>query len=120
MNSFSKFYNINKNFEVDYWGLSNKNLYRSINNHYNLNNSNKRICVYGDLYSSALLDNNKFSCFKTYSELDNAKDRPFYVVKNVRNFKRSDPKNCELILLDSYNYFLSNKKIYVGSSWYCN
>ena len=25
MNSFSKIYNINKNFEVDYWGLSNKN-----------------------------------------------------------------------------------------------
>ena len=120
MNSFSKFYNINKSFEVDYWGLSNKNLYGSINNHFNLNNSNKRICVYGDLYSGALLDDNKFNCFKSYSELDSVKKKPFYVVKNVRNFKRSDPKNCELILLDSYSYFLSNKKIYVGSSWYCN
>ena len=28
-----------------------------------------------------------FNCFKTYSELDAANLRPYYVVKNLRNFK---------------------------------
>ena len=120
MNSFSKFYNINKTFEVDYWGISNKNLYRSIYNHSIENNSNNNTCVFGDLYSSAFLQNKKFNCFKSYSELDAADIRPFYVLKNVRNFKRSDPKNCELISLENYYYSFSNQKINVGSSWYCD
>ena len=120
MNSFSKFYNINKNFEVDYWGLSNKNLYKSINRYSLENRSNKKSCVYGDLYSKVFLENLDFECFKQYSQLDSAKDRPFYVVKNLRNFKRSDPKNCSLIKMESYKYSFSNQKIKVGSSWYCD
>ena len=120
MNSFSKFYNINKTFEVDYWGLSNKNLYQSINKHSIENNLSSEICVYGDLYSSAFLENKKFNCFKAYSELDAANFRPYYVVKNVRNFKRSNPKNCEMITMENYYYLFGNQKISVGSSWYCN
>ncbi len=120
MNSFSKFYNINKTFEVDYWGISNKKLYKSINNHSIQNNLNSDICVYGDLYSSVFLENKKFNCFKSYSELDAAHNRPFYVVKNVRNFKRSDPKNCEMINMESYYYLFDNQKINVGSAWYCD
>ncbi len=122
MNSFSKLYNINKTFEVDYWGISNKNLYRSIENHFLKNNLNldNNICVFGDLYSSAFLKNKNFHCFKSYSKLDAANKRPFYVIKNVRNFKRSDPKNCKLISMENYHYSFSKQKINAGSSWYCN
>ncbi len=120
MNSLSKFYNINKNFEVDYWGISNKKLYKSVYMHALKKKSQNNNCVYGDRYAKVFLENKNFHCFKTYSELDSARDRPFYVVKNVRNFKRSDPKNCELIKLENYTYFLSNQKINVGSSWFCD
>ena len=120
MNSFSKFYNINKSFEVDYWGISNKNLYSSINNHSIQNNLDKNTCVFGDLYSSAFLGNKNFNCFKSYSELDSANNRPFYVLKNVKNFKRSDPKNCEIISMENYYYSFSKQKINVGSTWYCD
>lgn len=120
MNSFSKFNNINKTFEVDYWGISNKNLYQSINKHFIQNNLSSDICVYGDLYSSAFLENKDFNCFKSYSELDAANLRPYYVVKNVRNFKRSDPKNCEMITMENYYYSFSNQKINTGSAWYCD
>jgi len=120
MNSFSKFYNISKTFEVDYWGISNKNLYLSVNNHSIQNNSNIETCVFGDLYSSAFLENKNFNCFKSYSELDGEKNRPFYVVKNVRNFKRSDPKDCKIISIENYHYSFSNQKINVGSAWYCD
>ena len=120
MNSFSKFYNINKTFEVDYWGISNKNLYKSIDNHSKLNNTANDICIYGDLYSSAFLENKNFNCFKPYSELDSANNRPFYVLKNVKNFKRSDPKNCKLISKENFYYSFSKQKIDVGSAWYCD
>lgn len=121
MNSFSKFYNINKNFEVDYWGLSNKKLYQSIYNHSINNNSNNNACVFGGLYSSIFL-NKQFNCFRMYTQLDHLEDikRPFYVMKNHSNIKRSNPKNCQLIKTENYTYSFSNQKINVGSTWYCN
>ena len=120
MNSFSKFYKINKNFEVDYWGISNKGLYTSIVEHSSKNNFNKNNCVYGDLYSKVFLERKKFKCFKMYSELDAAKERPYYVMQNHRNLKRSDPKDCKIINSENYNYSFSNQVIKVGSSWYCD
>jgi len=120
MNSFSKFYKINKNFEVDYWGISNKNLYKSIIKHSSKNNFDKNKCVYGDLYSEVYLEKYNFKCFKSYVELDAAKERPYYVMQNHRNLKRSDPKDCKLINNESYKYFFSQQVIDVGSTWYCN
>ena len=61
-----------------------------------------------------------FKCFKSYSELDGAKNRPYYVIKNVRNVKRSNPKDCSLILKEKYNYILSKQEINLGSLWYCD
>ena len=120
MNSFSKFYKINKNFEVDYWGISNKSLYTSIVEHSQKNNFNKNNCVYGDLYSKVFLEKKNFKCFKIYSELDAAKQRPYYVMQNHRNLKRSDPKDCMLVNTENYNYSFSDQPIKVGSTWYCN
>lgn len=120
MNSFAKFYNINKNFEVDYWGISGKRLSLTINEHSLINDVEKSSCVYGGQFANVFLKNYNFKCFKGYSALDSAKDRPFYVIKNVRNFKRSDPKNCQLIKLENYKYTFSNQIINVGSAWYCD
>ncbi len=120
MNSFSKFYKINKNFEVDYWGISNRNLYSSIAKHASKNNFDKSKCVYGDLYSNVFLENKKFKCLKMYSELDSAEERPYYVMQNHRNLKRSDPKDCQLITSENYSYSFSSQVINVGAVWYCN
>ena len=120
LNSFAKFYNINENFEVDYWGISNKNLNLKIIKDSKVKNFSKNNCIYGDQYSDVFLDNDNFNCFKTYSELDSAKIRPYYVIKNLKNIKRSNPKDCKLITEESYRYFLSRQKIITGSLWYCN
>ena len=120
MNSFSKFYKINKNFEVDYWGISNKDLYSSIIKHSTKHNFNKNNCVYGDLYSNVFMENQNFKCLKMYSELDAAKERPYYVMQNHRNLKRSDPKDCTLISTENYKYSFNSQLIKVGSAWYCN
>ena len=120
LNSFAKFINIQKNFEVDYLGISNKNMQKKILNYSIKNNINKDICIYGNTYTPAYLEKSSFSCFKSYSELDAAKIRPFFAYQNVRNLKRSDPKDCNLILDEHYKYNFSNQKIIVGKLWYCN
>jgi hypothetical protein len=120
MNSFAKFYNINKNFEVDYWGISNKSLSNQIIKDYKTKEFKKSNCIYGGQYSDVFLQNYDFKCFKSYSELDSAKDRPYYVIKNVRNIKRSNPKDCELVKNETFNYLFDLRSISAGSLWYCN
>ena len=44
MNSSAKIFDINKNFETDYWGISNKNLSKKIEQDYvNKNSLNKTV-----------------------------------------------------------------------------
>ena len=120
LNSFAKFTDIEKNFEIDYWGVSNKNLSKKINEYAENNSINKDICVYGDIFAKHFLISKKFKCFKTYSQVDEAKERPFFAYKNLRNVKRSDPKDCTLIFNETYSYTFYKKKISVGTAWYCS
>ena len=119
LNSFAKFNKIDKSFEVDYWGVSNKSLQNEIIKFSKLNSLNKNTCVYGDTYVKEFLIKHNFKCFKSYSELDAAKVRPYFVYQNVRNLKRSSPKDCKLVLDESYKYSFSNQKIKVANLWYC-
>jgi hypothetical protein len=120
LNSFAKFTNIEQNFEIDYLGISNKNIQKEILNYSKKNNINKDTCIFGNTYAPAYLEKFSFSCFKNYSGLDAEKIRPFFAYQNVRNLKRSDPKDCNLILDEYYKYSFSNQKIVVGKLWYCN
>jgi len=120
MNSFAKFTSIENNFEIDYWGVSNKNLQKEIVKYVNNNNKlDKNICIYGDTYNDIFLKKYSFNCFKTYSEIDAAKVRPFLAYQNVRNLKRSNPKDCEHIYTEKYNYTFHNREMIVGKLWYC-
>ena len=111
--------NIEKNFEVDYWGLSNKRLQKKIINYVNVNNINKNICILGDMYVKEFLITENFKCFRNYSHIDN-EDRPFIAYKNVRSVKKRDPVNCKKIEEESYRYLFLKKKISVGTIWYCD
>ena len=120
MNSFAKFYDINKNFEIDYWGISNKSLSNQINKDYKSRGFKKEDCIYGGQYTDVFLYRHGFQCFKSYSELDSAKSKPYYVIKNVRNVKRSNPKDCKLIKNETFNYFFYKRSVNAGSLWFCD
>ena len=119
LNSFAKLTNIQKNFEIDYWGLSNKNLAKKIIEYSEKNSISKDTCIYGDIYAKEFLTYKNFKCFKTYSKLDEAKEKPLFAYKNLRNVKRSNPKDCKLIWNETYNYSFYKKKISVGTLWFC-
>ena len=120
LNSFAKLTNIEKNFQIDYLGISNKNISKEIINHATKKNLDKDICIYGGPYTEAFLEKRGFSCFHTYGIVDAVKNRPFYAYQNVRNIKRSKPKDCNLIHLEKYNYFFYSKDIVVAKLWYCD
>lgn len=120
LNEFSRFYDINKNFEVDYWGISNKNLQKHIINMKQTKKISNDTCIFGDGYTSAFLEKKGYVCFKSYSEIDAPKPRPFVAYQNLRNLKRNSPNNCELMHEEKYSYSFSKQKIIVGKVWYCN
>ena len=120
LNSFAKLTDIQKNFEIDYWGISNKNLQNAISIYSNKNDISKATCVYGDLYSEVFLQKKGFTCFGSYSEIDALKKKPFFAYQNVRNLKRSRPKDCNLLYTEKYNYNFYNRDIITGKVWYCN
>ena len=120
LNSFARYTDIQKNFELDYWGISNKNLQKSILNISEKENIDSSSCVYGDIYSKAFLENKNFTCFKSYSSIDNPEKRPFFAYQNIRNLKKSDPKDCSLKYLEQYNYLFFDQKLIMGKVWLCN
>ena len=120
LNSFAKIDKIEKNFEVDYWGVSNKNVQNEIINFVNKKKLDKSNCIYGDFYVKEFLAPQNFKCFKLYSQVDEAKLRPFIAYKNLRNVKRSDPKDCKLIWDETFSYTFYKKKISAATIWYCD
>ena len=120
LNSFAKFTEIKKNFEIDYWGLSNKNLNKKLVEYVDKNSISKDICIYGDEYVKDFLSTKGFNCFKRYNELDSAKIRPALAYKNLRNAKRSNPRDCKLIWDETYRYSFHSQDISVGTLWFCN
>jgi hypothetical protein len=119
LNSLAKFTHIQKSFEIDYLGISNKNIQSEINNYVSKNNIDKDTCVYGGPYTEVFLEKKGFTCFDSYSVVDSIKSRPFFAYQNVRNIKRSKPKDCDLIHLEKYNYLFYKSDIVTGKLWYC-
>jgi hypothetical protein len=120
LNSFAKLTNIQKNFEIDYWGVSNKNLQKKLVEYVEENNLSKEICIYGDAYAKEFLVNKNFKCFKRYQQLDSAKKGPILAYKNLRNAKRSNPNDCKLIWNETYKYSFYKQNISVGTLWLCD
>ena len=119
LNSFAKFTDIEKNFEIDYLGISNKNIQNKIINYTIKNNLDKNICIYGGPYTNVFLEMKGFTCFDEYSKIDGVKSRPFLAYQNVRNIKRSKPNDCNLVHIEKYNYLFYKTDIITGKLWYC-
>ena len=119
LNSFAKFTDIEKNFEIDYLGISNKNIQNKIIDYTIKNNLDTNICIYGGPYTSVFLEMKGFTCFDEYSKVDGVKSRPFLAYQNVRNIKRSKPNDCNLVHIEKYNYLFYKTDIITGKLWYC-
>ena len=116
-NNFNIFTNINKNFELDYWGVSTKQIAVALEN-----NSKKE---YGCIISNRndgikFFIENKNNCFISFSELHKKKERPFYVALFERSLRKGMPNNCKITKQEKINVNFSNEKLILAKIYKCS
>jgi len=119
-NLFSNFININKNFEVDYWGVSGRNIAKKINiNQQLLNYKDKCIYVAPKHIIEPFIDSD-FNCIKPFLSIYPKSTEKYILVKYMRNLRRENPDNCKLIFEESYNLNLFINNLKMGEVYVCN
>jgi len=119
-NLFGNFIDINKKFELDYWGVSGRNIANKINtNKYLL--SQKEKCIYvSPKHVIEPFINPSYNCIKVYSSIYPNSSEKYILVKYMRNIRRENPDDCELIFEESYKLNLFSKKLKMGEVYVCN
>jgi len=116
-NFSSRLLNVQENFEIDYWGVSSKNLSHEAKKIFN-EKKIPELCILGGSYVPEYLYDSTFKCFKSYGHLDSQK-RPFLVIQNLKNLYKN-PKDCSLLFEEKTSLFFYNKKLVVGKIWFCS
>ena len=119
-NLFSNFTNINNNFELDYWGVSGRNIAKKINYNNQLL-SNKDKCIYvAPKHIIEPFISNDYNCVKSFFSIYPKSTEKYILIKYTRNIRRENPSNCELIFEESYNLSLFKNKLKMGEVYICN
>lgn len=117
-NSLSRTIDIQKNFEVDYWGVSNKNLSYELKKIIT-NNNYSNICIFDGGYIKEFINNENINCYNGYSKIDAEKIKPFLVVQNARNLYKN-PKDCKILFEEKYKLIFYQKDLLTGRLWLCD
>jgi len=119
-NPFSNFIDINKNFETDYWGLSGRNIAKKINNNRRLL-SHKNKCIYvSPKHVIEPFISSEYNCIKIFKSIYPKSSEKYILVKYMRNIRRENPDNCELIFEESYNLNIFKNNLKLGEVFLCN
>ena len=94
LNTLTIFTKVNNNFELDYWGVSTK----EISNYFIQNENAPNECIISSrnrAIKAFILD--KDMCFKPFNQLHKNNKRPFFVVLTERALNKGLPNNCKNI-----------------------
>ena len=117
-NLFGSFVDLGKNFEVDYWGVSGKKIAFKMNNH-KMILSNKDKCIYvSPIHVVKPFISAEYECVKPFFSIYPKSSEKYILIKYMRNLRRENPSNCELIFDESYK--LLNNKLVMGEVFICN
>jgi hypothetical protein len=112
----SRFIDLTSNFELEYQGLSGKEIAKQITQ---LDQKEKCILV-SPLHSvKHFLNEDKYNCFGRWQLIDTDYKRPFLAVQHVRNLKKSMPYKCETIYETGFNLLFHKKKFVTGKLLNC-
>ena len=119
-NLFGNFININNNFELDYYGLSGRNIAKKIN-------SNNQLLYYKDkcIYAAPIhlikpFISTDYNCVKHLTSIYPSSAEKYILVRYTREIRRENPSNCKLIFEESYNLNLFKKNLKMGIVYICN
>ena len=115
----SRILNLGENFELDYWGISSRNLAKKANK-IKLN-GNKEPCILIGVWSSkSYLDENIFTCKGPWSAIDSDFPRPFFAIQNVRNLRKGRSYRCQTIYDEKIKLLPFNQELLMGRIIKCN
>ena len=116
LNNFNTLIEVNKNFELDYWGVSTKNIAKFINK----NNFEKTSCIISNRSDGIkYFMSNQDKCLKSLKELHKKNIRPFYVALTERALDKGLPIRCTLIYEDKIKMNFSSENLILSKFYEC-
>lgn len=113
-NTPSRVLNLTKNFELDYWGLSGKDLAKKTEILNKSEITKPCVVVSPDYLVKPFLNPNLFTCFIPWSAIDTDISRPFWAIQNVRNLKKGRSYKCDTVYESKFNFLFSKEDIITG------
>ena len=112
----SRFIDLTSKFELEYQGISGKEIAKQISK---MDNKERCILV-SPLHSlKPFLDEKKYNCFAQWQLIDTNYERPFLAVQHVRNLKKSMPYKCKEIYKEGFNLLFHKKKFITAKLLEC-
>jgi len=113
----SRYIDLTSKFELEYQGISGKEIAKHISS---IKEENLCILV-SPLYSvKPFLDPKSFNCFGSWQLIDTNYKRPFLAVQHVRNIKKGMPYKCEMIYDTGFKLLFHKKKFVTGKLLKCS
>ena len=117
-NTPSRILNLSKNFELDYWGISSKDLAKNISK-INKKETTKP-CLLTIWSAKPFLNPQSYNCFGLWGEIDSDFPRPFWAIQNVRNLKKGESFKCKSIYESKFNLLFSKEDFITGKLIKCS
>lgn len=117
LNNLTHFTKINGVFELDYWGVSTKNISTFLDSE-NIRENNCIISNRNDGLKA--FNRNKKWCFKSFNNLHKKNERPFYVILLERAVKKGTPSNCRIKHQEEVSVNFSKEKLILAKVFICN
>ena len=119
-NLFGNFININNNFELDYWGVSGRNIARKINNNNQLLHYRDKCIYVSPKHIIEPFISADYNCVKPFLSIYPKSTEKYILVKYTRNIRRENPSDCKLIIEENYNLNLFKDRLIMGEVFICN
>ncbi len=113
----SRYLDLTNKFELEYQGISGKEIAHYLSNMENQNNCILANPIHG---VKPFLNNTNFKCFDIWQKVDTDFPRPFLAVQNVRNLKKSLPYNCKSIYETGFKLLFHKEKFVTGKLLFCD
>ena len=117
LNNLTNLMDINKKFELDYWGVSTKNITKILDE----KNSELNLCIISNRNNGIKnFSKNKDLCIKPFNELHSNQNRPFYVALLERALKKGTPNNCTIVHQEKVRINFSREDIILAKIFKCD
>ena len=117
LNNFTNFISVNKNFELDYWGVSTKKIAEFFNKEKIIEKS----CIISNRNNGIkYFIKNQNTCFKKFDQLHKKNIRPFYVAFSERFTKKRTPNGCTLVYVEKININFTKENLELAKVFKCS